>query len=50
MARAQWNPLDGELRTLLDRKTYVSLSRERRRKELSVSPQDTAKAFTLSVR
>ncbi|KAF2655918.1 hypothetical protein K491DRAFT_704316 [Lophiostoma macrostomum CBS 122681] len=28
-----WNPLDGELRTLLDSKTYVSLSRERRQKE-----------------
>ncbi|KAH7398650.1 arginine-tRNA-protein transferase 1 [Phaeosphaeria sp. MPI-PUGE-AT-0046c] len=28
----EWNPLDGELRTLLDQKSYVSLSRERRRK------------------
>jgi arginine-tRNA-protein transferase len=29
----EWNPLDGELRTLLDQKSYVSLARERRRKE-----------------
>ncbi|KAF2256767.1 arginine-tRNA-protein transferase 1 [Trematosphaeria pertusa] len=35
----EWNPLDGELRTLLDRKTYVSLSRERRRKELSLKDE-----------
>ena len=28
-----WNPLDGELRQLLDTKSYVSLSRERRLKE-----------------
>ena len=28
-----WNPLDGELRQLLDTKSYVSLSREVRRKE-----------------
>jgi hypothetical protein len=27
----EWSPLDGELRTLLDKKRYVSLSRERRR-------------------
>lgn len=26
----EWNPLDAELRELLDKKTYVSLSRERR--------------------
>ena len=32
-----WNPLDGELRSLLDEKTYVSLSRERRRKDLTAS-------------
>ncbi|KAF1916774.1 3-oxo-5-alpha-steroid 4-dehydrogenase-domain-containing protein [Ampelomyces quisqualis] len=29
----EWNPLNGELRTLLDKKSYVSLARERRRKE-----------------
>jgi hypothetical protein len=29
----EWNPLEGELRNLLDKKRYVSLSRERRRKE-----------------
>jgi arginine-tRNA-protein transferase len=29
----EWNPLDGELRSLLDKKRYVSLSREHRRKE-----------------
>lgn len=26
----EWNPLDGELRSLLDKQSYVSLSRERR--------------------
>ncbi|PVI05842.1 arginine-tRNA-protein transferase 1 [Periconia macrospinosa] len=30
----EWNPLEGELRSLLDKKPYVSLSRERRRKEV----------------
>lgn len=29
----EWNPLDGELQSLLDKKSYVSLSRERKRKE-----------------
>lgn len=29
----EWSPLDGELKSLLDRKTYVSLSRERARKD-----------------
>lgn len=29
----EWNPLEGELRSLLDKKRYVSLARERRRKE-----------------
>lgn len=29
----EWNPLDGELKSLLDRKTYVSLSREHVRKD-----------------
>lgn len=28
-----WDPLDGDLKTLLDRKTYVSMSRERARKD-----------------
>lgn len=28
-----WDPLDGELKSLLDKKKYVSLSRERRRKD-----------------
>lgn len=32
-----WNPLDGELRQLLDVKSYVSLSRERTRKEAQAS-------------
>jgi arginine-tRNA-protein transferase len=36
----EWNPLDGELRGLLDKKRYVSLSRERRRKE--ANPAQTA--------
>ncbi|CAO2651333.1 Nn.00g096300.m01.CDS01 [Neocucurbitaria sp. VM-36] len=41
----EWNPLDDELRGLLDRKTYVSLSRERRRKhtkESSAKAEDSA--------
>jgi arginine-tRNA-protein transferase len=29
----EWSPLDGELRTLLDQKRFVSLSREHRRRE-----------------
>jgi len=29
----EWNPLEGELRSLLDKKSYVSMSRERRRRE-----------------
>ncbi|KAH4225829.1 hypothetical protein HBI56_078670 [Parastagonospora nodorum] len=29
----EWHPLEGELRSLLDQKRYVSLSRERRRQE-----------------
>lgn len=33
----EWNPLDGELRDLLDKKTYVSLSRERRLKEANLA-------------
>jgi arginine-tRNA-protein transferase len=33
----EWNPLDGELRDLLDTKRYVSLSRERRRKETGLA-------------
>jgi arginine-tRNA-protein transferase len=28
-----WDPLDGDLKSLLDRKTYVSMSRERARKD-----------------
>lgn len=32
-----WDPLEGELRTLLDKKRYVSLSRERRLKEAAQS-------------
>lgn len=36
-----WNPLDGELRQLLDTKSYVALSRERRLKEAHSVP-DTA--------
>ncbi|KAF2708501.1 hypothetical protein K504DRAFT_477844 [Pleomassaria siparia CBS 279.74] len=41
----EWNPLDGELRELLDRKPYVSLSRERRLKTDKSAPtsaEDTA--------
>ncbi|ORX99279.1 arginine-tRNA-protein transferase [Clohesyomyces aquaticus] len=33
----EWNPLDGELRELLDKQTYVSLSREHRLKTESSS-------------
>jgi arginine-tRNA-protein transferase len=33
----EWNPLDGELRSLLDKKSYVSLSREHRRKQASLA-------------
>jgi arginine-tRNA-protein transferase len=36
-----WNPLDGELKSLLDKKTYVSLSRERQRKDSVASGKDT---------
>ncbi|KAF2639403.1 hypothetical protein P280DRAFT_491229 [Massarina eburnea CBS 473.64] len=36
----EWNPLDGELRTLLDKKRYVSLSREQRRKEAHGSSEN----------
>lgn len=32
-----WNPLEGELKGLLDKKTYVSLSRERARKDAVAS-------------
>lgn len=35
----EWNPLEGELKSLLDKKTYVSLSRERQRKN-SVASAD----------
>jgi hypothetical protein len=38
----EWNPLDGELRALLDTKSYVSLSRERKQKE------DTGKIGTVA--
>lgn len=34
----EWDPLDGELRELLEQKTYVSLSREHRRKTSSRTP------------
>jgi hypothetical protein len=33
----EWNPLEGELRALLDKQSYVSLSRERRLKADSVA-------------
>ncbi|CAI6260224.1 unnamed protein product [Periconia digitata] len=36
----EWNPLEGELRSLLDRKRYVSLSRERRRKVMNTLKPD----------
>ena len=35
----EWNPLDGELKSLLDKKAYVSLSRERARTESVASTQ-----------
>lgn len=35
----EWDPLDGELKSLLDKKAYVSLSRERARKTMMGSPQ-----------
>lgn len=41
----KWNPLDGELRSLLDIKTYVSLSRERARKD-SVAVVDVVGSTT----
>lgn len=34
----EWNPLDDELRSLLDKKRYVSLSRERRLKQSVPGP------------
>ncbi|KAH6618560.1 arginine-tRNA-protein transferase 1 [Boeremia exigua] len=37
-----WNPLDGELKGLLDKKTYVSLSRERARQDSAASVSNTA--------
>ncbi|KAF3008623.1 Arginyl-tRNA--protein transferase 1 [Curvularia kusanoi] len=33
----EWNPLDGELKSLLEKKSYVSLSRERARKDSAAS-------------
>lgn len=33
----EWNPLDDELRALLDKKPYVSLSRERRKRAIKAS-------------
>jgi arginine-tRNA-protein transferase len=33
----EWNPLEGQLRSLLDKKSYVSMSRERRRREEKVA-------------
>lgn len=36
----EWHPLDGELRSLLDKKKYVSMSRERRRQLEKASAQD----------
>jgi hypothetical protein len=38
----EWNPLQGELRGLLDKKRYVSLSRERRRKEAGQGQREEA--------
>jgi arginine-tRNA-protein transferase len=35
----EWNPLDGELRQLLDTKSYISFSRERRGKEGQIDPK-----------
>lgn len=32
----EWHPLEGEMRALLDKKPYVSMSRERRRKEMGI--------------
>lgn len=39
----EWNPLDGELRGLLDKKSYVSMSREQRRKEEAVAISNDGK-------
>ncbi|KAF2785701.1 arginine-tRNA-protein transferase 1 [Melanomma pulvis-pyrius CBS 109.77] len=36
-----WNPLEGELRQLLDTKKFVSLSRERRLKEAQAAPTNS---------
>lgn len=36
----EWHPLDGELRSLLDKKKYVSLARERRRQKEQESGAD----------
>ncbi|KAJ4297741.1 Arginyl-tRNA--protein transferase 1 [Kalmusia sp. IMI 367209] len=42
----EWNPLEGELRSLLDKKRYVSLSRERRHREAAqVAGDDSAGAM-----
>jgi hypothetical protein len=50
----EWNPLDGELRQLLDTKSYISFSRERRGKEGQIDPkpieEGTAKSQTVPVR
>ncbi|KAH6870786.1 arginine-tRNA-protein transferase, partial [Alternaria rosae] len=40
----EWHPLDGELRALLDKKPYVSMSRERRRKEHKSDGETSAAA------
>lgn len=37
----QWNPLDGELKNLLDQKAYVSLSRERARTDSVASARES---------
>lgn len=38
----EWHPLDAELRTLLDKKKYVSMSRERRRQAIQAASKDQA--------
>jgi arginine-tRNA-protein transferase len=43
----EWHPLDGELRSLLDKKKYVSMSRERRRQKEEAAEQDDYSDYPL---
>lgn len=44
----EWNPLEGELRSLLDKRSYVSLSRHRRLKEALSKESDATEKITTS--